>query len=224
AHDNDIKQHHRGDHWCSIHIRIVRNNYQVFYDGSFFIEFPGGNLPFHHFMRYSYIRSIVVSAYNIDQFIVDAADGTNGYFVNRKHRISYGRVQQVLHAGEKLFTKAFIGSTFLYYCNEHEKQDESASVTLLHSNNFAVLRIDLFREKDMIMISAPEAFRCGVFYFKIDYIFQLSVKILCHEFQISIGGISCAVIHHHDPNDIAAFEISGNIEPVRYDVVDIGSS
>uniref|UniRef100_A0A915A2T2 Uncharacterized protein n=1 Tax=Parascaris univalens TaxID=6257 RepID=A0A915A2T2_PARUN len=29
AHDANIKLHHGGDHWCSIHIRIVRNNYQV---------------------------------------------------------------------------------------------------------------------------------------------------------------------------------------------------
>uniref|UniRef100_A0A9J2PCJ3 Uncharacterized protein n=1 Tax=Ascaris lumbricoides TaxID=6252 RepID=A0A9J2PCJ3_ASCLU len=184
------KLHDRGDHWCSIHIRVLENKYQVFYDGLFLREFRGVRGVFRNFMKYTYVRGIVVNAYNSDQFLVAPADGgVHGYFVNYKHRISFGRVQQALHAGEELFIEAFIGNISLYYWNEHKKQDRAASITLLHSNSFPVLRIDLVKEKD-----------------------------------ISTGKTSCAVIHHHDPNDIAAFEISGNIEPVRYAVFDIGSS
>uniref|UniRef100_A0A914ZSY1 Galectin n=1 Tax=Parascaris univalens TaxID=6257 RepID=A0A914ZSY1_PARUN len=144
----------------------------------------------------------------------------DSYFLSQPHRVRYGKVTQGLHVGQEFFLEIFIGDSQLYYWNREEQTAAIGSITFLDLNDIELLHVQIEWKKGVIKLTKPRDVHCGIFKYENNSIIQMVVRIERDEFKIEVESVLCSAQHEGDPNDIVAFMLSGNIEPLRYVVYD----
>uniref|UniRef100_A0A0M3IIV2 Galectin n=1 Tax=Ascaris lumbricoides TaxID=6252 RepID=A0A0M3IIV2_ASCLU len=228
-------------HWCTFHIRVVHNRYQFFYHHKFAYEYNGVNGVFKPHMRYENgvgIRAMwnYPGMYSVNYRIPSGATN-DSYFLSQPHRVRYGRVPQKLYVGQEFFLEILAGDSRLYYWNREDQTAANGWIVFLDLNDIEVLRVQIDWKKGVLRVTKPQKVYCGVFKYEKNSIIQMLVRIERDQFtasvffflksyqpesltEVEVGNVKCDAQHESDPNDIVAFVLNGNIEPLRYVVYD----